>query len=312
MDGTRRLSLVVGTFVIAAFVVLAVILLSFSSERGFLQPRYRLVTYFENAQGLLGGAPVRLAGRDVGTVEFVTFAPLDDATPPVRVVLQVDTSVRDRIRSDSVASIGTIGLLGDKYVEIGMGTSQGTVLRDGADLRSISPLDLNEAVAEGSQAIRNITALAENVNVVVEDFSNAMGGRSLAEALASLESILTEVREGDGVLHGLIYENYQGDAIRSIESSLRSLEGLLAEVETGEGPLHSLIYRDPSRPDVLAEISLGVQNLNAILTKANTGDGTLALLLNDPTLYEDLKQLVGGAQQSLVVRSLIRMSTEEE
>ena len=52
----------------------------------------------------------------------------------MRVDLLIDSSVQERIRSDSVATIGTVGLLGDKYVEIGMGTLEGTVLADGADL----------------------------------------------------------------------------------------------------------------------------------------------------------------------------------
>ena len=48
-----------------------------------------------------------------------------------------------------------------------------------------------------------------------------------------------------------------------------------------------------------------------ILEKVDEGEGTFGLLVNDPTLYDDLKSLVGGAQRSLVVRSLIRLSSEE-
>ena len=52
--------------------------------------------------------------------------------------------------------------------------------------------------------------------------------------------------------------------------------------------------------------------LNSILAKIDTGEGTLGLLLNDPTLYEDLKRLLGGAQRSAVVRTLIRMSAGDK
>ena len=58
----------------------------------------------------------------MGQVEVVTFGGLSEQRPPVRVVLQVVRDVQDRVRSDSVASIGTIGLLGDKYVALSMGT----------------------------------------------------------------------------------------------------------------------------------------------------------------------------------------------
>ena len=52
--------------------------------------------------------------------------------------------------------------------------------------------------------------------------------------------------------------------------------------------------------------------LNSILEKMDRGEGTLGLLLNDPTLYEEVKLLVGGANRSTVVRSLIQMVTPED
>ncbi len=52
--------------------------------------------------------------------------------------------------------------------------------------------------------------------------------------------------------------------------------------------------------------------LNSILAKIDRGEGTLGLMLNDPTLYEELKLLVGGANRSTVVRSLIDMVTPDE
>jgi phospholipid/cholesterol/gamma-HCH transport system substrate-binding protein len=86
------------------------------------------VTYFDNVQGLIPGAPIRLAGKDVGTVENVLFSDLGEGRPPVQVDLLVEEAVQHRIREDSLATIATIGLLGDKYVEISMGTPAAQVL----------------------------------------------------------------------------------------------------------------------------------------------------------------------------------------
>lgn len=311
MNGSRRLSLLVGTFVMAAFAVLTVMLFTLSAERGFLRPRYRLVTFFENVQGLTAGAPVRLAGRDVGFVEFVNFAPLTAEHPPVRVVLQVDQAVQTRVRSDSVASIGTIGLLGDKYVEISMGTAEGRVLDDRDEIPSVSPLDLNQAVERGTQAIRNIAELTANVNEVVEGFRGSVGGEGLADIATHVGEMVQEIREGDGLLHGLIYGSYEGDAVRRAEGTLASLERIVREVEQGDGPLHGLIYGPEEGDDAVERLAAAAASLQDVLRKIDEGEGTLGLLVNDPTLYEDLKVLVGGAQRSLVVRSLIRLSGEE-
>lgn len=312
MEDSRRLSLIVGAFVVVTLAVIGFVLLSLGSGSGLLRPRYRLVTYFENVQGLVAGAPVRLVGKDVGTVEFVTFAPLEGERPPVRVVLRVDASVQDRIRSDSVTSIGTIGLLGDKYVEISMGTISGSVLQEGDEVASISPVDLNVAVVRGTQAIDNIATLTENVNRVVEEFGESMGGRKMAESFTAMSEMVQEIQQGEGLLHSLIYDSYEGGGVESIEHSLAILEGILDEVAEGSGVLHTLIYQPTVEQDVVMEALEAGARMNSILEKIDSGEGTLGLLLNDPTLYEDLKLLLGGAQRSLVVRSLIRLSTGEE
>ncbi len=76
--------------------------------------------------------------------------------------------------------------------------------------------------------------------------------------------------------------------------------------------LHTLIYDAPSEQDIVLEAIEARERLNSILAKVDRGEGTFGLLLNDPTLYDDLKRLVGGAERSAVVRTLIRMSTEEK
>ena len=312
MDRDRRLSLVVGAFVVGILGLLAAAILSLSAERGIWTARYRLVTYFANVQGLIEGAPVRLAGKDVGTVEFITFAPLGEDRPPVRVVLLVDEGVQHRIRSDSVATIGTIGLLGDRYVEISMGSPEGEVLVDDAELASVSPLDLNEVVTRGTAAIDGVTRLTENVNKVVDDFGRNMGGRGLAQAATAISDMAKQVQQGEGLLHSLIYDTYEGGGVESIERALATFEEVLDEVARGDGMLHTLIYEPAEEQDLVTQATAAGANLNSILQKIDRGDGTLGLLVNDPTLYDDLKLLVGGAQRSLLVRSLLRLSAEGE
>jgi phospholipid/cholesterol/gamma-HCH transport system substrate-binding protein len=312
MDERRRLSLVVGLFLMVALAVGAFALLSLGSSAGLLAPRYRLVTYFEDVQGLVGGAPVRLAGKDVGTVEQVSFSRLDDQRPPVRVVMQIESSVREHVRSDSVANIGTIGLLGDKYVALSMGSSAGTVLEDGQEIASVSPIDLSMAVERGTQAIDNVATLAENLNQVVGSFHEAMGGQRLADAAAAaaktgqdLAGVVREVREGNGLLHSLVYDDYAGGEVASLSRSLSRLEGILAEIADGQGLLHQLVYTPADELELFRESSRASLRLANALQKVDEGQGTLGLLVNDPTLYYDLKALAGGTRRSWILRSLV-------
>jgi phospholipid/cholesterol/gamma-HCH transport system substrate-binding protein len=311
MDRDRRLSLSVGAFALVSLAALAFAILSLSTRTGVFAPRYRLIAYYDNVQGLIGGAPVWLAGRPVGRVDSVTFGARPDGRAALQVVLQIDREVQERIRSDSVATIGTIGLLGDRYVEVSIGTEASDPLEDGAELATITPLDLGSIVAKGTQTLDSIAKLAANLNGVIEGFGKQGGGESLASSAAAFRSIVSQIQDGRGLLHSLIYDEYTGGGVESIERSLERLENILLEIDEGEGILHSLIYDAPTEQDLVLEALEAGARLNSILAKVDRGDGTLGLMVNDPTLYEDLKLLVGGANRSAVVRGMIRLMSED-
>jgi phospholipid/cholesterol/gamma-HCH transport system substrate-binding protein len=216
------------------------------------------------------------------------------------------------VRSDSVASIGTIGLLGDKYVAIAMGTSAGRVLEEDQELASVSPIDLSMAVVRGTEAIDNVASLAENLNRVVGSFHEAMGGQRLADAAGAaaqagedLAGVVREVREGSGLLHSLIYDEYAGGEGASLARSIARLEQILTEIVEGDGLLHELVYTPASDQELIRETERASARLASALEKVDEGQGTLGLLVNDPTLYYDLKALAGGTRRSWLLRSLV-------
>jgi phospholipid/cholesterol/gamma-HCH transport system substrate-binding protein len=313
MDERGRLSFVVGLFVLAALAVGAFALWNLGASRGLLAERYRLTTYFEDVQGLVSGGAVRLAGKDVGTIESVAFAAQKAGRPPVRVVLQLSSEVKPLVRTDSVAGVGTVGLLGDKFVSLSIGTSEGEPLGDGDEIASVSPLDLNVALERGTQAIDGIATLAQNLNKVVTEFDQETGGKKLADSAAALGEIVKEIRSGDGMLHTLIYDPYQGSALADAEASIASLRSVVEEVEKGDGMLHGMIYEPIGDTGVLedalaaaARVEKASARLESVLAKVDEGEGTLGLLVNDPTAYADLKAVLGGAKGNRVLQWMIQ------
>jgi phospholipid/cholesterol/gamma-HCH transport system substrate-binding protein len=309
MERDGRLALVVGSFALLALGALAAAILSLTAERGIFIVHYRLESRFENVQGLLPGAPVWLAGKEVGRVEDIRFEPVG-SDHPVLVLMGIDVDVQDRIRADSVASIGTIGVLGDSYVEVRVGTAGARMLADGEELPSQSPVNLNAAMAKGSRALDNVATLAENLNLVIEGFKDRDGSERFAEALESATDVMVRIQEGPGLLHSLVYDQYEGHGVASIERSLSVVEKILMEIHDGDGILHAMIFERPTDSDVVVKTMEAGARLNSILSKVDRGEGTLGLLVNDPTVYEDLQVLLGGAKRSVVLRSAVRMATE--
>lgn len=312
MNEDRRISLWVGVFALACLAVFAASVLSLSAQRGFWVEQVRLVAFFDDVQGLIEGAPVRLAGKDVGVVEAVSFSEFGGEQAPVRVDLSLDPSVIGRVRDDSVATIATIGLLGDKYIEVSLGTASGAAIGAGGVLHSRSPLAIGDVVTKGTVALDEVAALAGSVNEMIGELSSSMSASHIGETAAAVAEFAREVREGGGFFHSLIYDDYEGEGVESINRSLSLLEKILSEVSHGDGLLHTLIYSSPEDQEALRDIVEAAGRINSVMAKIDEGEGTLGLLVTDPTLYEDVKRLVDGAQRSVVIRSLIKLSDDGE
>jgi len=121
-------SIIIG---VAALVVLAIFVALFRPERHNL----RLRCYFQDARGLKGGAPVRVAGVDVGSVTSVRVRP-DQPEQPAEVMMLLQTPYELKIPNDSVVTLETAGLLGDAFPAIEIKNKSGPPLEDGGTLRT--------------------------------------------------------------------------------------------------------------------------------------------------------------------------------
>jgi len=132
MRSTRNLEVGTGLFVLLGFAALAFLTTQLPSsglKLGGAKKGYHVLAKFDNIGDLKPGAPVSMAGVNVGEVESISFDPKDYKAA---VTLRIENSF-NQIPDDSDASIQTQGLLGGKYVGIGPGGSD-TYLKDGSQV----------------------------------------------------------------------------------------------------------------------------------------------------------------------------------
>ncbi|MEJ2067887.1 MAG: MlaD family protein, partial [Deltaproteobacteria bacterium] len=123
MKSSKFTEIKVGIFVVVILFLFGAAVFTIGSHQKYFQRQYTLWASFSNIKGLIVGAPVRLAGLTVGRVNDIHF-PENPAVKTIRVELKINKGVQKRICGDSIASIQTMGLLGDKYVEISLGSPQ--------------------------------------------------------------------------------------------------------------------------------------------------------------------------------------------
>ncbi len=133
-----------------------------------------------------------------------------------------------------------------------------------------------------------------------------------AEAtIARLDALLGEVEHGSGTLHSLVYRDDGGRLLAELTRSAEGVERLLAEVRDGHGVLHELIY-EKDGGDLVANLTALSRTLKQIGDEVQQGKGTVGALLKDPSVYEDLKTLLGNVKRNRLLRAVIRYTIKSD
>ncbi|MFN3476498.1 MAG: MlaD family protein, partial [Candidatus Methylomirabilales bacterium] len=290
-DRELALKLRVGVFVLIGLLLFAAFVLTIGGGSRFLEERYPLQTTFTSVEGLIVGAPVRLAGVTVGTVSAIRFSE-DPVQKKLVVELSLDKRVQDRIREDSVASIGTIGLVGDKVLEITVGSPDKRVLPPGSLLASVDPPDYLKLLQKGDQILDNVVKVTGSLEELLSGLGEERTAREVVETVRTLKRTLNEVERGRGLLHSLVYEEKGRRLFDDLAEASRTLKRVAASVERGEGILSDLRRTVLTLEQAAVRTEKAASAIERFAAKAEKGEGLLFALLFDPKgreLIEDLK-----------------------
>src|SRR5262245_44232986 len=231
------LQLRVGAFILAGLAVLVGLIYFLGRQSGIFERQYRLIAGFTQVGGLIEGATVRLAGVPVGRVTAIRLPESIDRK--VQVELTLVRRVQGRVREDSVARIETLGLLGDKIVEVTLGGPDARVLAEGAQIRTEEPLDTNRLMKQGTELLRNLVDLSSELKTTVAKVTETTAGPDLVETVRSVRTLTAEIEKGQGLLHRLIYDPRLGQAVadaagalRQVTETVKRFDRLLADPKT--------------------------------------------------------------------------------
>jgi phospholipid/cholesterol/gamma-HCH transport system substrate-binding protein len=258
MDKKVANNLIVGIIVAVGFFGFVFILFNIGGGMGVLTSQYTLLGKFKDVKGVHTGSEISLAGLRIGVVKSITVS--KDDSKELVIELGISKSLKERIRKDSVALIRTQGVLGDKYVEVTIGTNSEPMLEDGSFIKTEEPEDL---FSRGGTLVEDISKQFNEGGELKETLKN------LNILVKNLNTLTTDVKHHKGLLNAAIY----GTGGPKLDASMASLEQIMKKIEKGEGTLGSLI--------------------------------------NDPTVYEDLKSLLGGAKRSNVLKYFMRSFIED-
>ena len=151
---------------------------------GYRPQVYEYKAVFNTAGGMEKNAPVMLAGVEVGEVKNIEF----DYGDETKIILTLVLDKAAKVRTDSTASITSLGLMGEKYIEISRGSAGMPFLQPGSTIMGEEPFQFEKLAKRGEE-------IAENLDIMLVDV------RTLVN---SLNGVVTDNKEGiDNIIEDL-------------------------------------------------------------------------------------------------------------
>ncbi|MEE9563250.1 MAG: MlaD family protein [Thermoanaerobaculia bacterium] len=294
----------VGALIIVSLIVASLAVFLVGERSNVFARKNEYFVHFESVSGLATGNPVQLNGVVVGSVRRVVL-PENVEVQYLTVWVSIDRRYADRVREDSRARIKTLGLLGDKYIELTSGTPGFAQIESGGEIRTGAATDVEKIIATGGDAVENLVAISYSLRTILERMEAGEGilgelttesetgqraKKSLMETFETFRDITAKLESGEGTLGKLINDSTLVDRA---EGSLAHLEGILRQVESGEGAVAALLNDPATRDKVnksLDSMSTLTQDLASLVADIKDGGGLLSTMLFDKEYGAEVRQ----------------------
>ena len=319
----------VGITVLVASITLFVLIFFMSGTVSPFSRKIHLRSYFENAAGLVKGAPVRIAGVDVGNVDTIHIVK-DRPLTPVEVTMKVTADARPSLRKDSRATLATAGVLGATFVDIDSSRAKGPVVSDNDELPTTESPGIQEVLKSSQGTIDKLNVILTRVDEIVTDIQNGKGsvGKIINDpelydranaTVAQLQRLTNQVAAGKGSIGKLVYSDELYD---KFNDSLTKVNKIVDDVNSGKGDLGKILKDEQlfnninqmaaKLKDLMADIDAGrgtlgklakdqeyaqkidriTTNLEHISSRLDAGEGSAGMFLKDPALYNNADQML--------------------
>ncbi len=248
-----------GIFLFVGLLAVAITILMMGGGQSLFAKTYKVYLEVNDTSGLAKGASVRSGGVKVGIVDDIDFS---KSFEHVRITLKLDEVFRQRIKEDSMVTLQTQGVLGDKYIEITSGSPGAPPLATDGTIAVAAGKDLSAVFAEGSDALQLLKENLANLKVLTASLARKN----------QMESIMGNLNE----------------TTLNLKKITEKLNG----------------------SNAMENLGATMKNLQTVTDRMKNGEGTIGALMSDASLYEDLKNLIGGANRNNVLKFFVRQAVK--
>jgi phospholipid/cholesterol/gamma-HCH transport system substrate-binding protein len=275
----------VGVFVLGGLVLFALGLFMVGDRQMAFTKRFTVYTEFTKVTGLQPGAVVRVLGAKAGSIKQIL--PPNSPGEKFRVRLEVVESLHQLVRTDSIATIETEGLVGGSYLGIGTGTDGAPRVPPDGTIAGKEPFEISDLMQQMGESI---TKVNETIDAMKGDVQNAV--LAVADTMGNANALITDV-SGDVKKMAASGARITDDASQ-IAEGLRSGKGVIGQLMTDdELYLRATAiarHTEETASNAKQVVELAKKTLEGFQVKDGAVQGMTA----------DLKQTLDGARAAMV------------
>jgi phospholipid/cholesterol/gamma-HCH transport system substrate-binding protein len=151
---------------------------------------------------------------------------------------------------------------------------------------------------------------AEHLSQVVSNLERVTA--ELDRTAQGVNQVIAQVRTGPGLAHEVIYGDESSKAVSQFGGAAEEVRLTLKGIREGNGVAKSLIYGDDQSQQLMQNLNAMSGDVRQIIADVRAGKGTLGALLIDPSVYEDLKVVLGNVDRNKALRALVRYSIRRD
>jgi phospholipid/cholesterol/gamma-HCH transport system substrate-binding protein len=269
--------IMVGVFVITGLALFTTGLFMIGNRHEAFARHVELYTEFSDVSGIVPGATVQVAGMDAGQVLSIEVP----NAPPARfrVKVRINQKLSGLVRSDSTVTVGTEGLVGSRFLEISVGSSNAPAVGTGATLKGIEATDLSAIMELAKGTITNLDSTVRSANTLVTNANGlitSVAGNLNATldqtklTISNANEVVTGLKEGRGPAGMLLRDEALADQVRQAVTNAKNATGELNRAAAQANTLMSELA-SKSLPgqvdDTVKEARRSVANLHAASTQ---------------------------------------------
>ena len=222
-------NLMVGTFVLAGLVLFMAGLLLIGNRHEAFARHVDYYADFTNLSGLSKGSKVQVAGMDAGQVLDVAVPASPQAR--FRVKLRISENLQGLVRTDSLATIGTQGVVGETFLLIHPGSSQAPAAAPLFVLPSKEPIDISSLLDQGQGLVTDVDGAVKDADGLLKQTGGQLGS-TLANAntaLANVNDVVVGLKQGRGAAGMLLQDPALATQIRQTMANVQQASADLGQ-----------------------------------------------------------------------------------